>query len=654
MARLNEFFFMHKKSILIGLGVILLVAAVAVGIYLAADEVVDPDPDKINGEDKEPDEKDKDDPDDPDEPDDPDDPDEPDDPVPPPSPDPKPSPDPAPKPDPKDPEEPDEPTYTSYLEYYDEVYGYAAVASAHPDSTQAGIDVLLRGGNAFDAAVAVGLALTVVEPNMSGLGGSGVGVYHMGDGSEAGSIGFYTRAPMNVQPYFDGTADRRVGMTSAGVPGVLKGLQSLQERFGNLTFAEAAADLPELAWGWFNLELEETFQTLVDEGPDSFYKGSFAEKFAEELQARGSLITLEDLARYDVYWTDAIRTTYRGYDVYAGGFPSAGISVVQMLNTLENFDVSSMELGGAERYHLMAEVIKQATVDRGAHYADPTQFDYNHSLGLATKSYGKLVADNIDMEKSSTRQTRVSPQIVSLYSGNYPYAHSVTTGTELRETLGLSSRNSSFSNKSSILLASHSSDVYCEEDSIDTTAYSIVDLEGNMVMIQQTLGVSRGSGEKMFGFYLNNNIRNLFTSPGSVNLLEPGVMSRSTIAPTIVARDGRPVASTGTPGGGYIPGGVTQVISNLIDYGLSPKEAADFPQMNATDLGTHIHIENRACPDALDKLRDMGHTLRITTEPRIRSFGGFATTRIDWEKGFVEAYGDFRRDGFCAAAVIKE
>ncbi|MGD8329893.1 MAG: gamma-glutamyltransferase [Acidobacteriota bacterium] len=497
-----------------------------------------------------------------------------------------------------------------------------AVASVDGYATQVGIEVLQAGGNAIDAAVAVGFALAVTHPAAGNIGGGGFMTIYIADEDRYTTFDFRERAPlaatedMYMQP--DGTVDRgggHVGWTAVGVPGTVAGFALAHEKLGTLPWerlVEPAAGLardgivlgeyladslegmarrdafasypaskeaflkpdgtsyaagetfvqPDLAW---------SLQQIADNGPDAFYRGEIAERLTAAMADNGGLITMEDLAAYEAKEREPIRGTYRGYDIISMPPPSSGGTVlVEMLNILENFDLAGYDAESPEVTHLMIEAMRQGYLDRATYLGDTDFVEVPIDM-LTSKDYAAEKAAMIPLDRARSS-----------------------------EEIGAS--------------------ILTPPESTQTTQYSVVDAAGNVVSTTYTL--EQGYGSKAMapgtGFLLNNEMGDFNTWPGMTwdryigtppNLIAPGKRMLSSMTPTIVARDGHPIAAVGSPGGKTIINTVFCVVVNLIDFDKSLADAVAAPRLHNQWMPDSTSLESDFPQSTLDALIAMGHII---------------------------------------------
>jgi gamma-glutamyltranspeptidase/glutathione hydrolase len=509
------------------------------------------------------------------------------------------------------------------------------VATAHPLASEAGVAMLRAGGNAVDAAVAAAFAVGVAEPNASGLGGEGLMVVYLARTKTAVAIDYRSALPAGAT-YQGRPPD--AGYAAVAVPGTVAGLSLALEKYGSkplrdtvapairiaedgviasATLANAVTEnfaaivedpalasvfcpdgLPlEAGARVTNRDLAATLRRLAEDGAEAFYRGEIAGRIEAAMAERGGFITRADLAAYRAIEREPVRGRYRGHDLISGPPPVAGVALVETLQILEQFDVASLGPASPERVHLTAEALKRAFADYSAYVADP-DFVAVPAAGLTAAAYAKRRAADIRADTITPRVTAGTPDGVS--------------------------------------------------ESPSTTSLAVIDGEGNVVVLTQTL--SDFFGAKVMvpatGIVLNNEVKN-FSSRG-VNAMAPGKRMRTTIAPTIVLKDGQPVAALGTPGAARIVSTMALVVSNLIDFGMGIQEAIDAPRFYARDTEEALAVEGRVPSATLDALRALGYTLDVHGDFDL-FFGGAQGIVRDPATGRLTGGADPRRDGAVVA-----
>ncbi|MEE8157836.1 MAG: gamma-glutamyltransferase [Dehalococcoidia bacterium] len=524
------------------------------------------------------------------------------------------------------------------------------VASAHYEASLAGLRMFLQGGNAVDAVVAAAATLNVVEPFMSGLGGIGFLLISRNYGQERRVLNFSGVVPKGAVPEAFTPENHSIGVRCPLVPGNPHGWLTMLEAYGTLPRSTVLAPTIELAEKGFMIsqsdnryyevnqerlaqfptskaaymphghppkpgeifkqpDLARSFRTLADEGLDGFYRGSIAREIDRFMKESDGLINLDDLDAYEPDWETPISINYKGYDVVTTGPNSNAFQVLETLNILEEFDLQSLGHNSADYIHLLSEAIKIAVPDRIMYGGDPKYLDVPVS-GLLTKDYAKERRGRINHQRAST-------VIGERYTENPP-AEAITAGSPSVYTSG------------------------------ETTHFSAADSEGTVATITQTLGAGFGCGvvAGSTGFLLNNNIDLMDITRGSDSrlLVQPGKRPGSNMAPIQVFKDGRFLLSIGTPGSYGIPQTTTQMILNVLEFGMNVQEAIEAPRFRVM-TGVTINMEGRIPPEVRDALVSRGHDIGLLGEWGMEVGGGHAIA-VDPETGVLMGGADPRRDGF--------
>lgn len=486
---------------------------------------------------------------------------------------------------------------------------HGAVVSLHPLSSAAGLRILVQGGNAFDAAVATALATSVVDPKNSSLGGQGFATIYVAKRRAVAALNFYGTAPraatieaLRDKPY-------KAGYLSTPVPSNLKGYAALHKAHGRLPWAGVLKPAVELAEDGFLLtedftgilgvlekrldypssrrvffpngrrphpgevfkqpDLARTLKRIAAEGADVFYKGEVARKIASFYQENGGILAYQDLAGYEARWVEPISTDYRGYRVYTQPPNSSGIAVLMQLNLLEGFDVKALGHNTAEYLHVIGEVQRVAIADRNRYVADP-----------------EFVS--VPIERILSKQFAAERRRLIVPGKTMPAVQAPQ-----------------------LLPASEKS---------NTTHLSVVDGEGNMVSLTQTLGSWYGSGVVAAdtGVLFSNQLRHLHTEPESPSKLGPGRRPRSNQSPLIVLKDGQPVLAIGTPGSDGIWQRLAQVLVNVVDFRMDVQRAVAAPRMiyggyqeTGLEIPPVFEIEDRIPEATIAALRSRGYRLGV-------------------------------------------
>jgi len=509
---------------------------------------------------------------------------------------------------------------------------HAMVASVHERASQAGVEVMQAGGNAVDAAVAVGFALAVVYPQAGNIGGGGFMLLRRSDGAThfidyrekapaAATANMYLDAQGNVIPNAS-----LVGYKASAVPGSVAGMVYAEKKYGKLTLARVMAPAIKLAREGFSLAYEdaedlrdedlgkfpeskrifqrngdyykpgeilrqpELARTLerIAKNPDDFYHGAIAREFAAAMQKGGGLITTNDLAHYEVKEREPVRGTYRGYEVISAPPPSSGgTALLEILNILEGYDLEKLGNRSAASIHLTAEAFRRSFYDRAEFLGDP-DFSKIPVAQLIDKKYGAAWRESIDPEHASSSQDLKRPAIFS----------------ELEQVAAL---HSGF---------------WTGREPENTTHYSVLDPAGNAVSVTTTLNDGFGSRvtAEGLGFLLNDEMDDFSSKPGVPNMygliqgpanaIGPGKRPLSAMTPTIVLKNGKAFLILGSPGGPTIITTVANVLMGVVDYGLDIQEAVNAPRFHHQWMPDQILMEDRISPDTTRLLENRGHKIK--------------------------------------------
>jgi gamma-glutamyltranspeptidase/glutathione hydrolase len=523
-------------------------------------------------------------------------------------------------------------------------------------ASEVGLEVLKQGGNAVDAAVAVGYALAVVDPCCGNIGGGGFMLIRRHTGEEA-FLNFRERAPLEATPRMYLDAEGNVipgkslrGFTAVGVPGTVAGLERARERYGTLGRERLLAPAIRLAEDGFVLEpgdaallalpinhfaeepnvaaiflkdgkpyaagdrlvqkdLAATLGRIARDGPDGFYRGPIAEKLAAGAATNGGLLSREDLAAYSVTELPPVHCRYRGYEVASAPPPSSGgMALCEILNVLEGYPLAEWGFHTPRSLHVTIEAERQAYADRNTHLGDP-DFVHNPVEALLDVGYAARIRARIPADRAVP-----SSQVKSLRVGS--------------------------------------------DEGESTTHYSVVDAQGNAVAVTYSLNGYFGAQviAAGTGFLLNDTMDDFSAKPGAANLyrlvqgraneIAPGKRPLSSMAPTIVTRSGKLFLVAGSPGGSRIITITLGVLQNVIDYGLSVQQAVDAPRVHHQWLPDVVSLEPGAlAADTRAALEHEGYTL--TEEPR--TWGAAESILVDPESGVLQGANDRRRPGGAAA-----
>lgn len=545
------------------------------------------------------------------------------------------------------------------------------VVSQNEAASEVGRQILRKGGNAVDAAVAMGFALAVTLPRAGNLGGSGFMLVHMagsGGPDTVTALDFRSVAPAAASSDEfrgdDGEILRDAltfGPRAAGVPGTVAGLEEAWRRFGALSWRETLAPAIELAEEGIEIgndlayalsealavmrrypssmaayaredgsawaagetlvqpDLAWSLRQIGDHGAEAFYRGAIAEKIAAYMERAGGLIAAGDLAAYRVSAREPIATDYRGYRVVTMPPSSVGgLALLQMLNVLGHYDMARLPQGSAASLHVLAETMKLANANRREGIGD-TDFVEAPVAGFLSGEIAREMAGRIDPERARP-VTEISPMDAFAY-----------------ESPGTATGNPDASGPDAT------------EESLDTTQISVVDGEGNAVSLTYTLGYSFGSGLVVpgTGIILDNQMRNFSIRDPDMhaNRMEPGKRVVSTMTPTMVFdADDRLFLVTGTPGGGRIHNVILQLIVNTVDYGMNIAEATHAPRIHQAWLEPALGVERGVGADSLRLLEAMGHEIEIR-----QTMGGAQSIMLG--EGLLYGAADPRRPGAAALGI---
>ncbi len=526
-------------------------------------------------------------------------------------------------------------------------------ATSQPLATQVALDVLKRGGNAVDAAIAANALLGLVEPTGNGIGGDLFAIVWDAEGKKLHGLNASGRSPrsLTLEKLRELCPDGKIpayGPLPVSVPGCVDGWFELHGRFGKLPMEEVLApairyaregfplteliafywdlSVPRLSkWPGFseqftiddgsgeraprtgeifcNPNLAETLETIAKEGRDAFYEGEIARTIAAYMEKHGGFLTYEDMASHTSEWVEPVSTNYRGYDVWELPPNGQGIAALQMLNVLEAYDLKSMGLFSAEYVHLFVEAKKLAFEDRAKFYADP-EFNDIPVEQLISKEYAAERRKLIDAKQAADAYEAGNPAL--------------------------------------------------EEG--DTIYLSVADKDGNMVSLIQSnyRGMGSGMAPDGLGFILQDRGELFDLEPGNFNTYAPGKRPFHTIIPAFVTKDGEPWMSFGVMGGATQPQGHVQILVNMIDFGMNTQEAGDAPRIlhqgssqptgsKMTDGGV-VSLEKSFPDEVREELQERGHELGYARG----AFGGYQGIRRDPKTGVYFGASESRKDGHAA------
>ena len=530
------------------------------------------------------------------------------------------------------------------------------VTTQHFLATAVGEKILNSGGNAYDAAIAVGFTLAVVLPRAGNIGGGGFMVIHDSTLNKQFSIDYREKAPiksdkdmyLNSDGTFNDQKLSTFGYLASGVPGTVAGLWEVHSKFGSLEWSKLLEDAIYYAENGFYItpylsdmlvkyesklsfypetkkifqknnpdfenkklvqkDLAKTLKLIAQYGRDGFYLGPVAEKIHTQMQLNGGLITKDDLENYQPVWRTPLKSTYRDTEIITMGPPSSGgVHVIQMLNILESHNVSKIEHNSSEYINLLTEIMKYAYADRSKYLGDPDYYEVPVSQ-IISKNYAKTINEKINIGK-------VTPSSV-IYPGTFN-----------------------------------------DNESYETTHFSIVDKYGNAVSSTYTLNSTFGSGVviKNTGILMNNEMDDFAAAPGipnqfgllgaEANQIVPGKRPLSSMTPTIVMKDGDFFFTTGSPGGSRIITAVLQSIINIVDYGMNLEEANAAKRIHHQWQPDLLQIESSIDPEIKNQLLELKYNIKIINPAT-------CLQTIMYKDNMYYGYGDFRRpDAFASGEI---
>ncbi len=500
---------------------------------------------------------------------------------------------------------------------------HGMVSSQETLATRVGLKILKQGGNAVDAAVAVGFALAVTLPRAGNIGGGGFMLVHLAESNKNIAIDYREMAPskahrnMYLNEHGDAVAklSREHGL-AVGVPGTVMGMELALAKYGTMTMKQVIAPAIKMATAGITVtqdlsssliglkrritqwpssaevfykadgsnyhigeilkqpELAHSLSLIAKQGSKGFYQGETAQKLVAAVQGAGGIMTLGDLKKYNAVERKPVTGDYRGYKVVSMPPPSSGgVHIIEMLNILETFPIDKLGHNTASTLHLMTEVMKRAYADRSKYLGDP-DFYKVPVQALTSKDYARKLASQITINKA-TPSSEIEPGKLAPY------------------------------------------------ESDQTTHYSVVDKWGNAVSNTYTLNFSYGSGlvAKGTGILLNNEMDDFSAKPGTpngygliggeANSVEGNKRPLSSMSPTIVMKDGKPFIITGSPGGSRIITTTLQIIMNVIDHDLNIAEAAAAPRIHHQWLPDVLRVEQSLNNDTIELLKAKGHNVSV-------------------------------------------
>ncbi len=529
------------------------------------------------------------------------------------------------------------------------------VSSAHELASKAGVEIMRRGGNAVDAAVATALALNVVEPNASGIGGGGFMTLRTRDGKVV-VLDYRETAPRSAGKEMFASEQAKKekwsieGGRSVGVPGWLAGMIYALEHYGTMTFGQVAEPAIRLAEKGFPIhpmqnqvitdefdkltryndpakvaflkeglplaagelcvqpELAKTYRLVAKEGSKAFYQGEIAKAIVEAVNKSGGNMTLQDLKDYKVLVREPVFGTYRGYKIYSTPpASSGGTHIVELLNILENFPIAKMGHNTPGTVNVLAESMKLIYADRAAYMAD-TAFVKVPLKGLASKEYAKAQAERI-------REGKVASEVPAGDPWKYEGGKTAYLGGGIDER-------------------------------VSTSSFSVVDAAGNIVASTNTVNYFFGSGVIVpgYGIVLNDEMDDFSSDPKSVNAPEPGKRPLSSMSPTVVLDPkGNPYMTVGAAGATRIITSVAQILMNCIDFGMTMDQAIEQPRVSNGVFGGKagkLELEKGFDPKTAEVLQAMGYVL-----DKDKHIGTAQGILFDFQKETLNGGADSRRLG---------
>jgi gamma-glutamyltranspeptidase / glutathione hydrolase len=495
--------------------------------------------------------------------------------------------------------------------------GRGAVATSQAEAAKAAADILRKGGNAVDAAVASMMTLCVVQPSSVGIGGYGGSmVLHMAKQKLTTSIDFDSRVPVSFRPETFGKGEQAYhGYLAVGVPGVVAGLDLALRRFGTLPWKTVARHaigvaeegipvdtnlrkafealqknmdrtsflalfpdgiMPDIGQRWKQTDLARLLRELGKTGADAFYRGEIARTIARQMQENGGALSEEDLRNYQARVEDPLRITYRGYELRTPRPPSGGITALSILKTLENFDLASLEPWGAEYFHLFAETAKLCWGERFTLVGDPD---------VVSVPMDDLLSD----AQGAARAEIVRADEVACFEP----------------------------------------DPLIEKHTANTV---VVDRDCNAVSLTATHGGGFGAQVAIrgLGLVLGHGMSRFSTDPKSPNYPSPGKRVMHNMSPLVALRDGKPTHVVGLPGGRTIANVTAQMVSSMVDFGASPAKAVKGPFIH-TEGNEPLQVPESVSARVVAQLESMGHSIK-----RVKSVGGSVNAAlIDTASGRV-------------------
>ena len=532
------------------------------------------------------------------------------------------------------------------------------VTTQHFLATSVGEKILNKGGNAYDASIAIAFTLAVVLPRAGNIGGGGFMVMYDKDTSKAYSIDYREKAPeksfrdmyLNEDGSFNNQNLSTFGYLSSGVPGTVAGLWEVHQKFGSLPWNDLLEDAIFYAENGFNIssymadvlynynekmsffpetkkifqadfpdfknkkflqkDLAKTLRIISLKGKDGFYKGDIAKKISEDMRANGGLITINDLKNYNPVWREPLVSSYRNNQIITMPPPSSGgVHIIQMLNILEKYNLNEFEHNSSDYINLLSEVMKHAYADRSKYLGDPDFYDVPVKKITSNQYANEIFKEiNLGMSKSSS----------DIHPG-----------------------------------------MYLNNESHETTHFSVADIKGNIVSSTYTLNSTFGSGVviKGTGILMNNEMDDFSAAPGipnqfgllgaEANEIVPMKRPLSSMTPTIVMKEHELFFTTGSPGGSRIISAVLQSILNIVDFDMNLEKATFAKRIHHQWQPDILEIELSVNEKVKSELESMGYLIEIK-DPLT------CIQTIMYEDGKYTGYGDFRRPDALASGNIHD
>lgn len=584
----------------------------------------------------------------------------------------------------------------------------ALVVTAHPLASKAAMEILHKGGNAVDAAVAAAFAIGVVEPGSSGLGGGGGMLIYLKNQNKFIYINYYQRASENILKLnYDPKSDNKSAKAIL-VPGTTDGLITALEKFGTLPLSEILEPAIKYAEDGFEIDeflgkaildnvnllkkypstesiylkdgfplmegdtlkqidLSETLKQIANLGRDGFYDGKTAKSIVDSITKYGGMINLKDLKNYKATITEPLKGSYRGYEIYSAAAPQSGAFVIEALQILENENLNRLGhyVESAECLHIMAETFKRVYADRTAYLDDP-KFNPVPINGLTSKAYAKIRFNDINHDYATPQKYRDTKE------GN-PFAYEKSRTEKLEQDINSEQKfiwvdeddegKPSYKNIDEDLFDNWGKPKKTKEkkekrfENIDTTVIEPIDIEQDGHTTHISIIDKNGNAVSLtqtigtfFGSglvasgILFNNSMSNFGYRTTINAPKPNKQPRSSISPTIILKNGSPYIVVGSPGASRIIATIVEVVVNVIDFNMSATEANQAPRFFCQKLDDYLSLESGITTKVQEVLKQKGHTLKLY-EGYDAYFGGVQLIVIDPITRAITGSSDPRRGG---------